>query len=105
MNPPSRVVVALLRGQGELPRPSGQIWARGCRTKFLRVDYRPSDTSGGEVIGKLQDLPWGHLGRLAFVRYMRFDCMCFEVVLFGFDLVGLRPVRPGLNLRVWKCRL
>jgi len=97
-NPPSRVVVALLRGQGEAPEPSGRIWASGCRTKVLRVDYRPSDMPGGEVTRQLWVLPWGHLGRLAFVHYMRFDCMHFEVVLFGFDLIGLQPVRPGLNL-------
>ena len=88
-NPPSRVVVALLRGQCEPPELSGQIWARGCQTMVLRVDYRPSDTLGGEVMGQLWALPWGRIGRLAFVCYMQFDCMCFEVVLFGFDLVGL----------------
>ena len=88
-NPPSRVVVALLRGQGEAPEPSGRIWASGCRTKVLRVDYRSSAMPRGEVTRQLRALPWGHLGRLAFVHYMRFDCMHFEVVLFGFELIGL----------------
>ena len=64
MNPPSRVVVALLRGQGELPRPSGQIWARGCRTKVLRVDYRPSATLGGEVTGNFGAFHGDTLGGL-----------------------------------------
>ena len=64
------------------------------------MDYRPFDTPGGEVTGQLLAHPQGHLGRLAFVCYMRFDYMRFGVVLFGFDLVGLGPVRPDLNLQV-----